>query len=158
MKKGIQLGLIFALVIIVAVGILIAYTFTEHKENDMEIKTNKQAILSSFPNLGDFKKCYWKEDVMGQNVNDRVPGPSTYWLKCFVEVDIDKINIYINKYKMKEIDNGVELDFLPKNFDAKASQWFFSSEFNDFIKKPYFFGEVYIDRGNCVIYFDVISN
>lgn len=124
-------------------------------KHNVTIKTDKTAIINRFPKLGDFQKCYWKADVIGKEGNDRVPGPSAYWMKGFVEIDKEKINTFIEKYHMEEISLAPQLDFMPENYDIKRARWFYSDEFNEYIKPPSFFGKFYIDSINQIIYFDV---
>ena len=154
-KRKVLLILLFALIIIIGGVILLVNNMAKDTKQEVTIKTDKEVISSRFPNVGEFIKCYWKADVIGKKNNGRVPGPSAYWMKGFIEIDGEKINSYIERYNMKRIDENIQFDFYPENFDIKTAKWFFSNEFNDFIKPPSFFGKFYIDSINKVIYFDV---
>jgi hypothetical protein len=124
-------------------------------KQDLTIKNDKEPIINRFPNIGEFKNCYWMADTIGKHDNKRIPGPSGYWIKGFIEVDYEKLTTFIEKYNMKKVENSPQIDFTPENYDKKKSFWLFSDDFNNYIKPPSFFGKFYIDSANKLIYFDV---
>lgn len=151
--------MIFIVVVAIAVfvgGILLTINNLRNDVNkSIIVKTDKEAIISRFPNIGEIKNCYWKADLISKNGNDRVPGPSLYWMKGFVELDKDKISDFIEKYNMKELSLAPNLEFLPENFDLSTSRWFYSDMFNKYIIPPNFYGNFYVDNVNQVVYFEV---
>jgi hypothetical protein len=146
---------LFGVVIVTGGAFFITSINNKDAKETSTIKTDKQAITSRFPQIGDVKGCYWKADVIGKEGNDRVPGPSAYWMKGFIELDKEKINSFIENYNMKQVTENLKFDFYPENYDLKSSNWFYSDEFNNYIKPPSFFGKFYIDNTNQLLYFDV---
>jgi hypothetical protein len=122
-----------------------------------EIKTDKESITSRFPNIGEIQNCYWQGYLIGNN-NDRVPGPSSYCMNGFVKVNDEVLTSYVETYNMKETLISKEPDFTPPDFNKNLSKWFFSDEFNKYMKPLKFSGEFYIDLQNKYIYFSVVDN
>ena len=151
---------IFSTVAIILFIVAVGASFIMISKNNggnqsIAIKTDKETIIKRFPNIGNFQKCYWKADTISKGLSVLVPGPSGYWMKGFIEVDKEQIKSFIDKYIMVESDSAPQLDFVPEDFDIKESRWYYSDNFNEYIKPPGFLGEVYIDGVNQVIYFDV---
>lgn len=154
-KRKVLIIILFSIITLVGGVLFMVNNMNKGVKQEVTIRTDKEAIQNRFPNIGEINQCYWKADVFGKEGNKRVTGPSAYWMKGFIEIDSDKIDHFIEKYSMKEVNEDLHFDFLPKNFDKKSSKWFFSNDFNDYIKPPSFFGKFYINSGNKVIYFDV---
>lgn len=144
-------------VIVVAISFIVI-NLTNSTNKSVKIRTDKKAITSRFPNIGEFEKCYWKGDVLGKNVNRGVPGPTSYWMSGFVEIDKNKLTTFIEKYKMQQLSESPKLKFKPKNYDESISKWYYSDMFNDYIISPGFTGKFYIDTENSIIYFNVIGS
>jgi hypothetical protein len=147
--------ILFCTIILVVFILFFISSFIKDNKQEEAIKTDKEAIINRFPNIGDIKKCYWKSGLMGSG-GRWVPGPSDYWVKGFIEIDADKVKYFIEKYDMKVLNEKIQLAFVPENYDNTISKWFHSKEFNDFIKEPRFLGNFYIDSVNNMIYFEVV--
>jgi hypothetical protein len=48
-----------------------------------DVRTDRAPIASRFPRLGEFRAVHW---VSGRLGDDRVPGPSTYFIEAVVEL------------------------------------------------------------------------
>ena len=148
--------LILFSIIVLAAGIAFAVSsLSKDYRQEEVIRSDKDPITNRFPNIGDFEKCYWKGGIMGSG-SRWVPGPSDYWMKGFIEIDADKVKYFIEKYDMKELDENLQLSFVPENYNNTISKWFYSKEFNDFIKPSSILGNFYIDSVNNMIYFEVV--
>lgn len=146
---------LFCIVILVVSILFFISSFSKDNKQEEAIRTDKEAIINRFPNIGDFEKCYWKSGVMGSG-GRWIPGPSDYWMKGFIEIDAVKVKYYIEKYDMKVLDENLQISFIPENYDNTISKWFYSKEFNDFKKPPSILGNFYIDSANNMIYFEVV--
>ncbi|HHV28427.1 MAG TPA: hypothetical protein GXX73_02270 [Clostridium sp.] len=154
MNRKVVLIIFCASVLVVSMVFFIGSLNKDNKQEEA-IRSDKEAIINRFPNVGDFEKCYWKGGVMGSG-SRWVPGPSDYWMKGFIEIDADKVKYFIEKYDMKVLDENLELAFVPEDYNNTISKWFYSEEFNGFIKEPRFLGNFYIDSENNMIYFEVV--
>lgn len=153
-RNKVILSITIFIIAIITGGLMTYNSVSNRAKNGDVIKTDRESIIKRFPKLVDFQKCYWKADVIG-NANDRVPGPTGYWMKGFVEVNKEKINSWVEEYKMKEVGHISQIDFLPPNTNIKDFKWLYSDEFNEFIKPPSFFGKFYADKESGFIYFSV---
>ncbi|ABN54426.1 MAG TPA: hypothetical protein DEF39_13945 [Hungateiclostridium thermocellum] len=157
MNRNIKIFMLILFSVIILAGAAIFAVGSLSKDNKQQevIRTDKEPIINRFPNIGDFEKCYWKSGVMG--VGSRwVPGPSDYWMNGFIEIDAGKAEYLIEKYNMKPLNEDLQLAFIPENYNSTISKWFYSEEFNDFIKPPGVLGNFYVDGVNNMIYFEVV--
>ena len=154
-RKKVFFAIIIVCIIILVGGIFMVYNNNKDTEKEAPIRTDIEPIINRFPNLGNFEKCYWKADIVGNEKSKKVPGPTGYWMKGFIELDEDNMNTFIDKYNMEEINVELKPEFTPDNFDISTSFWLYSDEFNDYIKSPGFLGKFYIDNTNQYIYFEV---
>lgn len=154
-KKKVVIVIVIILALIGLSG-KIFYDYKKDNKPSVIIRTEKEQIASRFPNLGEFQSCYWEGDSYNSE-NDRIPGPSSYWIKCFVKVDDALINDYIKKYDMKETATSIHLEFTPPDFNSTEISWLYSDSFNAYLKPQTFSGKFYIDIKNKYIYFEVDS-
>lgn len=116
-------------------------------------RIDKQPIIDRFPKLGDFKKCYWMADIIGDT--GIMLGPTSYWMKGFVLINQKKYDTFRKKYKWKnqrsDWEPSLDTDILGK----KTFKWAFSADFNNYVITNSYFGYFYLDLKNKIIYFDI---
>lgn len=120
----------------------------------MDYRTDSEAITNRFPSLENIVKCYWKADIIGR-ANF---GPTSYWMKGFIEPDRDEVANIRTRYEWisasLEFVNGIS----PTITGCYEFDWKYSKEFSDDIKGASFIGEFYYDSKNGLLYFDLESN
>jgi hypothetical protein len=86
-------------------GLLIINRTKQKPTDSVQLSTEIEPILSSFPNIGNIEKCIWQANLIGSDTRGSVPGPSSYWMKGYVflkKADIDK---YKNQYKWLAVES-----------------------------------------------------
>jgi hypothetical protein len=170
-KKGI--------VLIILIGIIGAVIFNigfkraenlgskgiQETENDtsLEFRTDIEPIDKIFPNLGEITECYWKADSFGSQIrgSNLLPGPTDYWMKGFLIINENNLNEFKDKYYWTLVEEDkkpdLETEFLETGLlDINSFEWYYSEEFNNYVKQPGYHGGFYVDFDNGIIYFDFV--
>lgn len=150
--------IIFSVIILVIVFLsLILYSFFNQstKSNGNNWRTEKQPIADRFSILGNFDKCYWKADTIGENSRLSVPGPTAYWMKGFVILSGEDFKNLKEKYKWDDVNVTWEPSLDTKILNIKTFKWTYSEEFNNINKSSGFVGKFYLDLQNGIVFFDV---
>jgi hypothetical protein len=128
----------------------------KRNESVIQISTKNEAVTRWFPKL-PFEKCYWTSEVLGYN-NPRTVGPNDYRLRGFIKIDGAIVDYYINAFNMELTEKKPEPEFYPEYFNKDISKWYYSSKFEEYIKPGYYFGKVFVDKANNVMYFDISTS
>ena len=158
LRSKIVIGGIIALVLIPSC--LMVYSVLNKGTNEVEEngnmwRTEKQPIIDRFPGIGGFDKCYWKADVTTKDSRLSAPGPTSYWMKGFVVLDSKEFNNLKQRFKWEAVKSGWTPSLDTSILKVQSLHWFYSREFNDYVKKQSFLGDFYLDFENGVIFFDV---
>lgn len=110
-RKSIRYFVIIAAIVIVGIIGYIAYNISQNDGNTIGKSGNgyridREPIYSRFPKLGNFEKCYWKSDIIGQNSRVSVPGPTSYWMKGFVILNNKELETFKTEYKWMQIEGN----------------------------------------------------
>jgi hypothetical protein len=142
--------------VILLLGVVIYKYSSINEQADNDFRIDKEPILNRFPKIGDIQSCYWKADIKRSNSRITAPAPSSYWMKGFV---------YLNEKEAERLKNqlnwsSVEKDWSPtlKNesiLNLSSLEWYYSEDYNNYIKPSTFIGKFYINFENSLIYFDV---
>ena len=116
-------------------------------------RSDTEPIKKRFPELGNFKKCYWKANTIGRTNF----GPVSYWMKGFVCLEEEKFEEIKNEdlWENKESNWNPEIGTEILNFSEY--EWLKSDTFSSKISGSEFIGKFYLDVKNKIIYFDVES-
>ena len=153
-QSSILIIIIFILVIVQSISNKPNGDF--HYENGYRI--DQEPIKSRFPELGNFKSCYWKGGSESNNYRT-VPGPSTYWMKGFVVLDSNTFNKFKNNYDWNNMDKNWEPTVGSEVLKIQSFDWRNSEEFDEsiFNSSIDYVGDFYLDFNNGVVYFDIES-
>ncbi len=118
-------------------------------------RIEKEPIINRFPLLNDFRKCYWKADIIGNNERITVPGPSSYWMKGFVFLYSKEIEKYKTQYKWTDCEENWKPSLDTEILNTEDLNWSYSEDFNNYIKYSNYVGEFYFDIKNGILFFDI---
>lgn len=118
-------------------------------------RTDKQPIIDRFPLLGNFEKCYWKAEIITKNSRFSSPSPTSYRIKGFVILNAKDHETFKQKFVWESMEKGWKPSLDTDILKINSLVWSYSSDFNQFIKEPSFYGSFYIELDQGVIYFDV---
>lgn len=137
------------------------YYFSNNKNNNFHYENgyriDREPIKRRFPELGDFKSCYWKGDTKNKNKKDFIPAPTSYWMKGFIVLDSNNINKLKNDYLWKGVRSNWKPSIDTKILKKQSFNWRYSKEFDKLIinSSKNYIGNLYIDFENGVLYFDI---
>ncbi|GEM_PF-559944 len=165
----IKKGMMFIILMSVFVLVICSCAFTGDEKSetknvqeqvndaDAEFRTDIEPISKTFPNLGEVLECYWKADFFGGEASFRVPGPNPYWIQGFAKISEDDINKFKEEYDWTLVEEGKKPDLETEilNLDEEDFEWYYSEEFNKYVKPAKYSGVFYIDFKNNIIYFYV---
>lgn len=141
--------------ILLVTGIAVRNYTTTKRHYDGEWRTDKEPILNRFPKIGDFKKCYWKADIVNKNNRITIPAPTSYWMKGFIylnETSIDKLKTQYNWY---QTDKDWKPSYDEPMLKSNTLEWYFSEEYNNYILPSNYFGKIYLNFDNNLLFFEV---
>jgi hypothetical protein len=130
------------------------YTITKRYDN-REWRTDKEPIQNRFPNIGDFKKCYWKADLVNKNNRITVPAPTSYWMKGFVYLEESSIETLKNQYNWYRTDKDWKPSYDEPIRKSNTLEWYFSEEYNNYILPSNYFGKLYLNFEYNILFFEV---
>lgn len=147
------------LIIVLLISGVLGYTVFSMigKDNSTIVKTengyrvDKEPIKNRFPKLGQFEKCYWKADTVGESGI----GPSAYWMKGFVLLNSKDFDAFKAKYKWSNVENGWTPSLDANILKIQSFKWSYSREFDNYIKSSSYVGKFYLDFQNGIVFFDV---
>ncbi len=120
-------------------------------ETEDGYRVDREPILTRFPRLGPFEKCYWKADIIGK------PGigPTPYWMKGFVVLDSIEFEAFKAQYQWADVESGWEPSLDTAILGVQSFKWSYSQGFDDYIISTNYFARFYLDLENGIVFFDV---
>ncbi|MDP5274906.1 hypothetical protein [Chengkuizengella axinellae] len=119
-------------------------------DNTPQFRTEIQPIVDRFPRLDNVEKTYWIADT----IEERDFGPTSYWMKGYVYLENHSVESITTLYEWEEV-HTFNPSFISKYEQIYETGWFFSEEFNSYIKSSNYIGNFYFDMNNDVLYFEV---
>lgn len=115
-------------------------------------RVDREPLLTRFPRLGPFEKCYWKADIIGK------PGigPTPYWMKGFVFLDSVEFTTFKVRYQWADVESGWEPSLDTAILGVQSFRWSYSQGFNDYVRSVGYGGKFYLDLENGIVFFDVV--
>jgi hypothetical protein len=142
-------------VILLVTGIAVRNYTTTKRYDDGEWRTDKEPILNRFPQIGDFNKCYWKADLVNKNNRITIPAPTSYWMKGFVYFNETSIETIKTQYNWYRADKDWKPSFDEPILNTNTPEWYFSEEYNNYILTSNYYGKIYINFENNLLFFEV---
>jgi hypothetical protein len=62
-------------------------------------RTDKAPLARRFPFLGEFARCTWVSGIEDDRSGGRVPGPSSYSIEAYVDLDPAQTKALLGRYK-----------------------------------------------------------
>ena len=78
----------------------------------------------------------------GGEASFRVPGPNPYWIQGFAKISEDDINKFKEEYDWTLVEEGKKPDLETEilNLDEEDFEWYYSEEFNKYVKPAKYSG------------------
>ncbi len=114
-------------------------------------RVDREPLLTRFPRLGPFEKCYWQADIIGK------PGigPTPYWMKGFVVLDSVEFEAFKTRFRWADVESGWRPSLDTAILGAQSFRWSYSREFDDYMHSASWVGRFYLDLENGIVFFDV---
>lgn len=121
-------------------------------DSNTAFRTDVEPITERFPNIGHIEKCLWKADILSK---ERTIGPTSYAMKGFILLSPQKIQEIKEKYFWQPSKPEIDVNFFEGDFKVTNAEWYFSNEYNNFVKSANYIGRFYFDMNDGLIYFDI---
>ncbi len=114
-------------------------------------RVDREPLLTRFPRLGPFEKCYWQADIVGK------PGigPTPYWMKGFVVLDRVEFAAFRTRYQWTDVESGWEPSLDTAILGVQSFRWSYSQAFDSYMHSASWVGRFYLDLENGIVFFDV---
>jgi hypothetical protein len=89
------------------------------------IRTDSQPLIDEFPALGSLDEVHWQGGRLG---DDRVPGPSTYYIKAAMSLPPDELARLSSRYAFQPSPTGPQPPAELTPFLEGAGPWSSSAE------------------------------
>lgn len=146
------------IIIFVSIGIIaLTSLYFYHEFNNVpkidsnKIRTEKEPIIKRFVQLNDVKNSYWKGGIYGKSNF----GPSSYWMKGFIELNKEDSTRFIDQYNWKDVPSSWSPSFIVEQINLSNSKWVSSKEFDRFFIPAGFVGSIYFEKKIGIIYFEI---
>jgi hypothetical protein len=114
-----------------------------------ELRTDREPIADRFPRLGAFVDAHW---VGGRLGDDRVPGPSTYFIEAVVTLSPDDLARLSNEYAFGPAPTAPQPPSSLAPFLATGGSWSTSTELESGFGPPDWVSEVFVRLDDGVAY------
>ena len=125
------------------------------KKHKSEYRTDLEPIINRFSVFTNIQKCYWKTSVDGEN-NRVIPTPD-YWMMGFFVLNSEQFEFFKAEYEwtfpemnFSEYGSAVDPNIVDSNNEKK---WGYNQQFNDLAIPEKFWGHVFLDVNNGIIFF-----
>lgn len=142
------------LVVILASAFLFIRWYQPQKDTPL-LRTDAEPLIVRFGETLDITSCAWKAGI----INGSGIGPSSYWMKGFIETEKDSFNSLISQYEIVPANVQFDNDIITTDvLDFEEYNWGYNSELSKRIIGVGYVGVFYVDIQNCLFYFDIESN
>jgi hypothetical protein len=114
-----------------------------------EVRTDRQPIADRFPRLGSFVDAHW---VGGRLGDDRVPGPSTYFIEAVVTLSPDDVARLTGEYDFAPAPAAPQAPQSLNPFVEGGGPWSTSSELESGFGPADWVSEVFVRLDEGVAY------
>lgn len=141
--------------VVILVSAFLFIRWCQPQKDTPLLRTDVEPLIVRFGETLGITSCAWKAGVIG----DSGIGPSSYWMKGFIEVKRENFTNLISQYEIIPTNIHFDNNIITTDvLDYEVYNWGYNSELSKKIIGVGYVGVFYVDIQNCLFYFDLESN